>query len=336
MRKLLFAVALLLGIAFVLGRLAEMHAIIATLRQGDIRYLLLALVVQGLWFFNAGLHLKVIYRALGLKESLLRLSLMVVGANFFSVVVPSGGLSGLSVYIAEARHQGYPTSRATVAGVIYMFFEYVGFLGVLALGLVVLVRRNHLTAADVTASVLMALLALGLGVMLYLGTHSGPLLSRVLVALTRGINRALRPFLRRPYLSEHNARLFGLDAGEGLQAIRQRPHAMLWPIFLGSLSKALQVIVLWVLFLAFRVPCSVGTVVAGFAIAYLFLIISPTPSGIGIVEGVMTVALNSLNVRLSAAVVLTLAYRGITFWIPFLLGPLALRALARLPRPAEK
>ncbi len=331
MRKLLFALALLLGVIFLIGRLAEIHTIVATLRQGDLRFIGLALGVQVLWYLNAGYNLKILYRALGLEESPARLALMALGANFFGVVVPSGGMSGLTVFIAEARQQGYSASRATVAGVVYLFFEYAGFLAVLGLGLVVLIRRNNLTPADIVASILMAGLALGLGALLYLGAYSGPLLARVLSALAQGANRLLWPLLHRPYLSESRARTFALDAGEGLQALRRQPHAVLLPATLGVVSKMLQVLALWLVFLAFHVPHSLGTVVGGYAIAMLFMIISPTPSGIGIVEGVMTVALNSLNVALGAAAVITLAYRGITFWLPFLLGPLAFRALGHLP-----
>lgn len=331
MRKLLFAVALLLGVFFLIGRLAEVHTITHTLKQGEARFILLAIGGQVVWYLNAGLNLKLIYRALGLKERLPRLALLALSANFFGVVVPSGGMSGLTVYIAEARQQGYSTSRATVAGVVYMFFEYAGFLAVLALGLVVLVRRHNLTTVEIIASALMALLALGLGALLYLGAYSGPLLAKVLTALARGINKLLWPLLHRPYLSEARARTFGMDAGEGLRTLRQQPHAVFLPAVLGVTSKLLQVMILWLVFLAFHVPYSPGTIVGGYAIAMLFMIISPTPSGIGIVEGILTVALNSLNVPLGAAAVITVAFRGITLWLPLLLGPPALRLLGRLP-----
>jgi glycosyltransferase 2 family protein len=81
--------------------------------------------------------------------------------------------------------------------------------------------------------------------------------------------------------------------------------------------------------MAFRVPFSAGTIIGGFAISYLFLIVSPTPAGVGIVEGVMPLALSSLRVPWSEAVVITLAYRGITFWIPLGLGAVAFRMLER-------
>ena len=48
-------------------------------------------------------------------------------------------------------------------------------------------------------------------------------------------------------------------------------------------------------------------------------------AGIGIVEGVMPLALSSLRVPWSQAMIITLAYRGITFWIPLGLGAIAFR-----------
>jgi hypothetical protein len=59
----------------------------------------------------------------------------------------------------------------------------------------------------------------------------------------------------------------------------------------------------------------------------LFVLISPTPSGIGIVEGLMPVALSSLRVDWSQAVIVTLLYRALTFWLPLGLGAVAVRSL---------
>jgi len=81
------------------------------------------------------------------------------------------------------------------------------------------------------------------------------------------------------------------------------------------------------MFLAFGTPVTAGQLIAGFSIAYLFVIISPTPAGIGIVEGLLTFALNSLAVPIEAAAVITLAFRGYTFWLPFLLGMISFQSL---------
>jgi uncharacterized protein (TIRG00374 family) len=97
----------------------------------------------------------------------------------------------------------------------------------------------------------------------------------------------------------------------------------LWGIF----DKGLLMLILICAFLSFEVPFSAGTIIAGFSLAYLFLIVSPTPSGIGVVEGLMPIALTSLNVNWSQAVLITLTYRTVTFWVPFGIGAWAFRSL---------
>ena len=59
--------------------------------------------------------------------------------------------------------------------------------------------------------------------------------------------------------------------------------------------------------------------------AFLFTIVSPTPMGIGVVEGAMAITLSTLRVPLEAAVIITLAYRGFTLWLPLLYGIVALQ-----------
>jgi uncharacterized membrane protein YbhN (UPF0104 family) len=62
---------------------------------------------------------------------------------------------------------------------------------------------------------------------------------------------------------------------------------------------------------------------------YLFLIVSPTPSGIGIVEGALTLMMYSMFIPLLIARDITLAFRGITLYIPLLVGMITFRYLVR-------
>ena len=101
-------------------------------------------------------------------------------------------------------------------------------------------------------------------------------------------------------------------------------------------NKVLLICVLALTFLAFQTPFTVGTLVGGFSIGYLFLIVSPTPAGLGFVEGALTLALNSLRVQLGTAGVITLIYRAITFWYPLGIGALALRALQKKPKEGDR
>ena len=114
-----------------------------------------------------------------------------------------------------------------------------------------------------------------------------------------------------------------------LRSLPEKVQNLSVPLLYSFAGKALLICVLLSIFIAFQVPFSAGTIISGFAISYLFLVVSPTPSGVGIVEGIMPLALSSLRVPWSEAVVITLAYRGITFWIPLGFGAVAFRMLER-------
>ncbi len=131
-------------------------------------------------------------------------------------------------------------------------------------------------------------------------------------------------------LSEARAHEFAHDAAEGLIKLRSEPKSMLMPLFLALTNKTALIIILTLVFLAFKVPISIGTIIACFSIGYLFVIISPTPAGIGVVEGALTLALTSMYISLEDAAVITLSYRGITFWIPLLFGMISLRVLEKV------
>lgn len=330
MRKFIIAIALLLGFVFVVGRLAELQSIAQTLQRGIWWFLGLALIIEFLWYLNCGASFRAIYKALGIEEQVGTLSLMVSAANFMNVVAPSGGVSGLAIFIGEARRRNYSPARAAVAGVLFLLFDYLGLIGVLLVGLIVLIRRNDLTLVVIIASILLVGLAMLFTFLLTLGMQSAVALGNALAMIARIINRILRPFIHREYLSEARAHEFAHDAAAGLSDMRERPRSLLPPLLLALSNKVGLIIILTLIFLAFNVPISIGTIIACFSIGSLFVIISPTPAGIGVVEGALTLALTSMYISLEDAALITLSYRGITFWIPLLSGMISLRFLERV------
>ena len=329
MRKFLVVLILFLGVAFVILSFSELERIVATLRHGNLWFLGLALALEFGWFIILGLTFQSIYFLLGLRDEVRRLTLVAVAANFINVVAPSAGVGGVALFISDAKRNNNPPGKVTVAGAIFLLFDYVAFLMILALGLIVLVRRNNLNAGEITASLILLAIASVLGFLLYLGSRSAELLGNTLARMARLVNAVVRPFIRRhrDYLSEARAHTFASEIADGLNSLPEKPHSLLRPMLLALANKTTLMCVLMCAFLAFSVPFSAGTIIAGFAIGYLFMIVSPTPSGIGVVEGVLALALTSLRVEWSQAVIITLAYRAITFWVPLGVGALAFRSL---------
>ena len=327
MNKFIFVVVLFLGVALVILSFGELETILKTLKSGNHWYLLLALTIQLAWFVVVGQMYQSIYRLLGMDDSTLNLSVVAAAAAFVNVVMPTGGMGGIALFAAEARRRGHPSGKATVAAALFLLFDQAAFLVILAMGLLVLLRRGNLSAGEITASLLLLALALVIAFLLYLGYRSAVTLGNVLAKGSRVVNRLTQFVIHRDYLSEDRAHAFAHEIAEGLSGLTEQPNVMLRPVLWGLLNKVLLMSILAAAFLAFDVPFSAGTIVGGFSIGYLFLIVSPTPSGIGVVEGLMPLALSSLRVAWSQGVIVTLAYRAVTFWVPLGVGALAFRRL---------
>jgi uncharacterized protein (TIRG00374 family) len=329
MRKIILLLAFALSIYFLYTRFHEMQSVVGTLQRGEINFILAALLLLFVWYVNVAATYRAIYEIVGLNESIGRLFLLSISAFFANIVAPVAGMTGIAMFVNDGRARGQSAARVTVATAMYILFDYVGFLVVLTLGLAVLARRNELEWPEISASIVLVIIALGITVLLYLGAKSGRVLGDVLASLAGIVNRIARPFIHRDYLSIERAHSFAAEAAEGLSTLQHSPTYWIKPLVLALNNKAILITIMMMTFLAFRQPFTAGTIIAGFSIGYLFLIVSPTPSGIGVVEGIMTLGLTSLRVPFDSAAVIVLAYRGITFWFPLLPGLVAFRFISK-------
>ena len=327
MRKIIIALVLLLAIALILFSSSELENIAKTLQHSNWRFLVAALIVELIWMYNVATTFRLLYRMVGLEEKSRHLLLVATAANFVNVIAPSVGIGGMAVFLDDATRRNHSAGRVTVVGVLYLLFDYAAFLCILAMGLIVLFRRNNLNAGEITASFILLAIAGTLAFLLYLGYRSASELGKALAWMTRLVNRLMRPFIHRDYLQEERAHFFAQEVAEGLSLIRGKRRELVWTFLFSLNNFALLICVFAFTFLALGTPFSVGTLVGGFSIGYLFLVVSPTPSGLGVVEGMLALALNTLRVKWEAAVLITLTYRAVTFWFPLGVGAIAFRAL---------
>jgi glycosyltransferase 2 family protein len=327
MRKIIGLLVLLLGVFFFLTWFAEIQEVVEVIRRGSLLFIGLAVLVQFAWLFNLSTFYQSIFHVLGMDARRWHLIKLVTAANFLTVIAPSGGISGIAVFIADAKRSGRSTAKVTVAGALYIWFEYIGTLAIVTVGLGVLAMRNNLHWSEITAALLLLAGGVGMSLLLYLGMQSAAALEKALSWMARLVNFVLRPVLRRDYLSLERAHSFACEVSEGVSALRNNPRWAVKPLALALLNKGILLVVLYLCFRAFNVDVDPSTLVAGLAIAHLFLIISPTPAGIGIVEGILAVALSSMGITRHSAMVVALAYRGFSFWLPLLIGMVTFRLL---------
>jgi hypothetical protein len=153
----------------------------------------------------------------------------------------------------------------------------------------------------------------------------------VLFWIVTGLKRLTDWLRRAPVVTLQQIDVFYNDLEGAMDLMKATPLRQLFiPVRYALLNEVINVMMLYLITLAFGVQIGYGPLIAVYAASILFFIVSPTPGGLGFVEGTLILIMTSLNISLEQATVITLAYRGITFWLPFALGFGALRWVNRI------
>ncbi|PKO00874.1 MAG: hypothetical protein CVU42_01810 [Chloroflexi bacterium HGW-Chloroflexi-4] len=329
MRRIIQLIVIILAIMYVVVSYTQIQTIIETLRLGNFPFLVVAFIFEFICLFNATAVYGSLYRLVGMKETRWNLFLLTTASTFISMIAPSGGMSGLAVIIDSAKQRKLSSGRVLVVGILYLLYEYASLLCVVTVGFVVLLRRGHLAVGEISAALFMLAIALAVGIVLYLGYKSQRRLGLLLTGLSRWVNRRVRRIFHRDLINVGNAYFLSTEIADGISTIRAKPKKLIWPFLFALNNKAILICVLAFTFMSLNVPYSVGTIIGGFSISQLFYYISPTPGGVGVVEGLFPLILATLRVPFGKAVLITFTYRAITLWLPLLVGFISFRILQR-------
>lgn len=327
MRKIILWIAVIAAILLVVVSLTELENIAVAMRRGNWLFILLALGLQIVCLINNSLTYRSLYRLVGLDESWRQLLLLSTASTFVNMIAPSGGLVGVAVFVDAARQRNMSTARVMVVGILYAIYEYMSLLCVVALGFATLIRRHNITTGEIAAAFILLVITLILSLILYIGYRSQKRLGDLMFKVASLANRLMHRFLHRDLIQAEKAHSLAKEIGEGVAALRGTTHILHWPLFFALINKLLLIGVLTSIFLSLKVPFSLGTVVAGYGIAQLFFYVTPSPAGVGFVEGLFPLTLKALSVPFSMAVLITLIYRGITLWFSFGVGFYSFRRL---------
>ncbi len=324
MRRFGWWLLFLLGLVFLVRYREALWQALVVLTEGRWTWIGLAFLFQAGWLFHTTLLLWLLYRRLGIPEVPWRLAIIVVSSLFLNLAVPTAGISGVAIFAADAHRRGHSASKGLVAGTLHIFFEHLGFLAIMFLGLWVLVRRNRLTWVETTAAGAMVLLVVLLFILVALALWVPDWLER---GLLRGLRRLRRWLPPQAASSLRALEAFLHDLTEGLTSLERHPRHLFPLLLLATTNKLWHLLVMASAFYAFDLPLSPGTLLGAYVVVHLFFVVAPVPGGIGFAEGALIVLLHSFGFPLHDAMVVTLTYRAVTFWIPFLLGMPGLRYL---------
>jgi phosphatidylglycerol lysyltransferase len=326
-KRWIVLVVTVLFIWLVVSRFTELEQLKSTLAQGQWGWIFAAVLSQMLYYVVFTASYQSAFYTVDISTRTRDLIPVTLGSLFINVVVPAGGAGGAALFTEDLARRGKPAARAASGVLLQLIADFSAFTLLLIPGLIYLFIQHDLKIYEIVAAIILLLVTIGLSSVLMLGLWKPEWLRRLFVwsQYTAGwifgrLNRSL--FLASDW-AEKNAKEFN----QASAAVAGHPSRLMRTVAIALLAHLIDIGSLYILFRAFNQPIGIGTLVAGYAVGILFWIVSITPQGIGVVEGVMTLAFTSLGIPAAVAATVVLAFRGLTFWIPMLLGFFAVQRL---------
>lgn len=317
----------LLFLWLVVSRFTELEQLKNTLAQGKWELVLLAILLQMGYFTVFAWSYQAAFHTVDIPSRTRDLIPVTLGSLFINVVIPAGGAGGAALFTEDLGRRGKPATRAATGVLLQLIADYTAFTFLLIPGIVYLFAVHDLKNYEIAAALILLLIIAALSSILLMGILKPEWLIRLFAWAQRTAIWISGRLKRSHTLGDDWAYRNAQEFNQAAAAVKSHPVRLMYTIAIAFLAHLIDLATLYVLFLAFNQLVSPGALVAGYAVGILFLIVSITPMGIGVVEGMMALVFTSLGVPGTVAATVTLAYRGLTFWIPLALGFFAVQRM---------
>jgi len=311
--KLILNIVTLLALAFLIYAIRDQLA--ATFDNlGNVKaWAILLMIPLEILNYHAQARLyQRLFAIVGNKLSYKYLFKMALELNFVNHVFPSGGVTGISYFGVRLRDGDTITGgKATFIQIMKLALTLVTFEALIVFGLLALVvvgKANNLTI--LVAGSLSTLLFVGTIGFIYIA-GSRIRINRFITALTKGLNKLIqivRPNHPETVNIDRVAKVFD-DFHDSYYELRRSHHRLKAPLAYALLANVTEVMVLYIVYVAFGNLVNIGAVILAYAIANFAGFISVLPGGIGIYEAIMTAVLVSTGVPAAVSLPVTVMYR---------------------------
>lgn len=327
---------LLVAFAWLLvTRREEAEILLQTLQQGRWAWVMVATLMQMMYYLFFAASYWSAFNTVEVKSKLKDLVPITFAALFVNVVAPTGGTGGAVLFLDDARRRGQSSSRAAAGTLFQLVAHFTSFSLILLVGLTYLFLQHNLRIYEVLAAVILLGMVFILSMILLLGLWRPDWLQKIMFWIQHTTNHCCARFHRSPVFDDAWAAQHSREFADAASAIGKNPARLVRTLGIALAAHVFNLLCLYVLFRAFGEKITFGPLVAGYAVGLLFWIVSPTPQGIGIVEGMMALVFTSLHIRGEIAATVVLAFRGLAFWLPLGVGFFMLHRIQAF-KPGEK
>lgn len=231
--------------------------------------------------------------------------------NFVNHVFPSGGVSGISYFGLRLKGLGVRGSQATVVQSMRLILQFLSFEVLLFIGMFALALHGKASNFVIFIGTILAISVLvATAVFMYIiGSNSR--IDAFLTWVTKVFNRIIH--LIRPRHPETISIAKAKEAFGDFHAtyvkLRAKSSELKGPFWWAFVYNLTEVLVIYVVYVAFGEWVNIGAIILAFAIANFAGLISVVPGGYGIYEGLMTAVLAVAGIPPALSLPVTVMYR---------------------------
>ncbi len=304
---------------------SELSTLAATVTRSQPLWLLAAVGAQSVYYFLYAAQYKYGFATVEVASQVRELIPVMFASIFLRTIVPSGGVSGAAVFVDDAARRGQSAARATEGSLLVLAVDLATMLPLLFIALGYLAYSHVLVLYEIIGSAIFVLFVASLGAALFTGRLAPHLLRRGLGELQWLTNYAAERLHRAAPLPGDWAQRNAADFSRAANDVAIHKGSLGRTFGVATAAQLTNLVTVSLIAQGYAQPLSAGAVVAAFSMEATFSVVTFIPNGLVVAEGVMVAVLTSLGVPFGNALVITIVYRGLSVWLPLLVGFLFLR-----------
>ena len=322
LQKIMIGIVVVIVLAFILFSGDSLVKLVDTIKQGTPAFIIAAVAAQVGKYLAQGRGFQACFNTVNGHISYGTGLSLVFGTFFMNTVAPSMNLAGTSLVMATATKNGMQAGKGTTAALLMQLSIDTGFVIIMLVGFGVLTFTVGLQPGWLLLGVLAIALVGGLVAVMALGGTHPDLVLKLLHPIERLVDKVARKFKKGPIDPWAERTVESFSSAAGLMV--KHPGTTVRTFLLAVLASTCELGCFAMVGMAFGIH-DIQALVCGYVVATLFAMISFTPQGVGVVEAAVLVAFTLFGISQATGIAVVMVYRGIVFWLPFLVGAILIQ-----------
>jgi uncharacterized protein (TIRG00374 family) len=304
-RTLIFLLSLGLFGWFVYTRRADLVKLPFYFRRVDSNHVVMLTLLEGLFLLMCAESNRLVYRSLGVRNSLLDQLQLLLAAGTIERLFPSAGAAGMSSYVMLAKNRGIPVAESLKMTATTFVMGYAQVVPLLAIPLFALHNSPFPTRTSAWL----------------VGVSAFFIVLVAVITLWIGQRNFVRVVQKWRWL-RRLPRVAGgvVSAHEHVRSSWQHRRELVAPLLYLWALYPIRALMLYTCFAAFHVTLSWWYIWMGYSVTILISFLTFLPTTLGVFELSMVGTFVMFGVSTEVATAVTFLYRAFTYWLPVPLG----------------